>query len=336
MRNRDNPFGAHIDWHAWIREERVRRLLAIPLFMEAGSLFQSASRLWKGRFGQGRVRGAELASLGRQLMRRAQEWNHSTLGWADSPLKPAAPGEAVGPLIAQYRDDRSYHPCDPDDRGKHPMAARRLAMAAGMLVAGDLPAIRLTGDHLYADKEADRWEDELEKLEDSPCFEPPNPPSDASALIELGHRAFYRTCGDLAHTMAVTLANSTGSRREGASDELKTGIDRWYAYSAAFAEQGDSRFTRFVLSAPEDERAALKAKRDDACHYCHCLTHRNYAGDVELRRAAAVISALIEALLCFADLKPDCWDGGDLGPNRLPSREEFIRALTQPDKLLTD
>lgn len=335
MRHRNNPFGAHIDWYAWIRQERVRRLLAIPLFMEAGSLFQGAARLWKGRFGHGRVRGGELADLGRSLMGRAQDWNHSTLGWADSPLKSAAPGEAVGPLIAQYRDDRSYHAKDAEYRLKQPMAARRLAVAAGMLVAGDLPAIRLTGDHLYADKEADSWEDELEKLEDSPCFEPPDPSSDPSALIELGHRAFHRTCGDLAHTMAVTLANAVGTRREDASKELRDGIDRWYAYAAAFAEEGDACYERFVGLAPEAEREALRAKRDSGGHYCHCLTHRNYAGSVELRRAAAVVSALIEALLCFADLKPDCWDGGDLGTNRLPSREDFIRAMTQPDKLLT-
>lgn len=336
MRNRENRFGAHIDWYAWIREERVRRLLAIPLFMEAGSLFQGASRLWKGRYGQGRVRGAELISLGRNLMSRAQAWNHSTLGWADSPLKPAAPGEPIGHLISQYRDDRSYIPFDTDYRQKQPMAARRLATAAGMLVAGDLSAIRLSGDHLYADKEADKWEDELEKLEDSPCFEAPDPPDEPSTLLQLGHRAFFRTCGDLAHTMAVTLANSTGPRRESASAELKAGIDRWYEYSASFAAQSDACYERFVRLAPDEEREALRAKRDGAGHYCHCLTHRNYAGTVELHRAAAVISALIEALLCFADLKPECWDGGDLGPNRLPSREEFIRALTQPEKFLTD
>jgi hypothetical protein len=136
--------------------------------------------------------------------------------------------------------------------------------------------------------------------------------------------------------MAVTLANSTGHRRESASKDLNDGIDRWYAYSAAFAAKGDECYARFVLSAPQDEHKPLNARRDSGSHYCHCLTHRNYAGKVELQRAAAVISALIEALLCFADLKPDCWDGGDLGDNRLLSREEFIRSLTRQDNLLTD
>jgi hypothetical protein len=290
-----------IDWSEVMRSEIVTRFIVAPFFGEAGSLLCGAALLWQGRYGRGRVIGAKLTALAGKLRHTSEGWRQSALGWSDPGVRIRCRSEgavsfpdAVGPLLSDYWAGRSYHSAEePEAVTKNPLAARRLVTAAAEMIASGIPDVRMTGDHLYRDKTADGWEDELEGLGELSCAEPPDCPDGIDRRHLLSVRAACLEASGLCHTMASVLGCADDSRHPRHASAAKA----WYARAAGFEAEGERLYRLFanpdVVGATEAQ--ALLSVRDRSAPYVSCHS-RHYRDGQALEQAAHIVTVLINAV----------------------------------------
>ena len=310
----------------------IRRFSAAPVFGASASLLRGAAMLWRGRYGAGRVVGAEANQLGGVMRDLAQHWTEAAANWTARLLPEEAVGTDGGYLLVKFRDRRRFSLADGVAPVQHPEAARRLVQAALETSTDRLEAIRASGRDVgdYG-KDADRWEDRFEALGETSLGIPPRVPLSEEGRLAIERFAAYRACEGLAASAGNVYAFH-GHWRD-ADRKRPVQADAWIAHQKRFREKAAKAYHAFAAGPGPlpDETQALLSVRDDAIPYLEFAEFHSY-GEAD-RNGAALIAALhISLVLASADPPAaEAWSDEVLTP---AMKAAGVKRLAPPPKTL--
>jgi hypothetical protein len=306
MRFRDDPYWQNY-WHNKMKRGQVTRLVAVPPFLEASSLLMSAAELWIGRYGAGRQTAKNIRTVAYALRNPAEHWKICSLGWlsSDNSYNDAAL------ILHNFRDHRKHYiPTIIDKELKSPRSARIMVETAAKLIDTTLPIIKKTGIEYNRHKEAEHFEDLLEKLCDGPFCTEPEDPTTEEQMLAVQRRGVMRVCEGFSNSVSLTFQYAP-SRYE---KDKKPFIERWSALTSFFHKE-QSRFYKLFASLSgldEDDHKRILAVEDTAMSFNYSDNH--YASMDDLIRTGELASALISVLLMSVDLEPADYGNEDLWP----------------------
>lgn len=319
-------------WEQRIGSGWIRRYGASPAFEAGAVLLAGAARLWIGRYGAGRLVGQEALGLSSRMWDLGQHWREAAVNRTATFLPPEATLGNGGYLLAKFRDRRTYRPKNETAPAKHQSAARCLAQAALTMASDRLQIIRETGRDVgdYG-KDANLWEDRLEKLGETSLGLPPDAPLSSTGRTELESYAVYRACEGFAASVASILNLRENRDRTG---HIAAGVETWSGHSCRFGKLAEKAYAAFARDRPDGaETAALLDARDDAMPYVE-FGEFHYHDATDMRGAAAIAALYVSLLLWSlgADAAAD-WDGEMLartlaavGIKKLPAPRKALSA----------